>query len=123
MGKRDGTLSALYIIRKSVRGARTLHFILMGLIGLLVSGAWTVQNILLLASLLSLSLFFVWLYTTMINDAFDIEIDRKAHPDRPLVRGEISFRRYRSIYTAILVLSLFFSLFLGLIERFVCIFN
>ena len=115
MGKRDGTVSVLYIIRKSVRGARTLHFILMGLIGLLVSGRWTMQNILLPASLLSLSLSFVWLYTTMINDAFDIEIDRKAHPDRPLVRSEITFRRYSNIYNAILMLSLLFSLFLGVI--------
>lgn len=107
--------SRLSVVKKSVRGARTVHFMLMGLTGMLVSGRWDTGNILLPSILLCTSIFFVWLFTTMVNDAFDMEIDRKAHPDRPLVRGEITLEDYRRLYRIAGTLSLFFSIFLGFI--------
>ena len=105
----------LSVIKKSVRGARTVHFILMGLAGMLVSGRWDTGGVLIPSILLCTSIAFVWLFTTMVNDAFDMEIDRKAHPERPLVRGEITLEEYRRLYITAGTLSLFFSLFLGFI--------
>ncbi len=107
--------SSLRVIAGSVRGVRTLHFILMGILGLLVSCGSLTESILLPALLLSLSLFFAWLFTTMVNDVYDIAIDRKAHPERPLAKGEITVGQYKRIYTAAAILSMLFSTLLGLI--------
>ncbi len=114
MEQREKRASTLYIVSRSVRGGRMIHFILMGLLGLLFSER-TEHGIILSSILLSISLSFVWLYTTMINDAFDIEIDSKAHPERPLVRGEITFAEYKKVYLSAALLSIIVSFLLGLI--------
>ncbi len=115
MERSGSTVSTFSVIKGSVRWARSLHFILMGLLGLLLSPAFSVRNALLSSVFLFPSIFLVWLHTTMVNDAFDTEIDRRAHPERPLVRGDIGFLRYRRIYTEVWLLSILLAVPIGFI--------
>ena len=80
----------------SIRGFRTIHWIMMVAIGYIIRPDLNSSN--LLDFLLpALSVAFLWHYTTILNDIYDIEIDKKAHPDRPLVKGEISIEEYHRL--------------------------
>ena len=81
----------LGIYLRSIRAMRTMHWIFMVLLGFIIRpDEPSVYDFLIPA----IAVIFMWQYTTMINDIYDLDIDRKAHPDRPLVRGEISVSEY-----------------------------
>ncbi len=46
-----------------------------------------------------------------LNDYIDVEIDRTAHPDRPVVTGEITPKQARNVGVLMLLLSVILSLF------------
>ncbi|MFW6141788.1 MAG: UbiA family prenyltransferase [Candidatus Saliniplasma sp.] len=54
-----------------------------------------------------------WQFTAMINDYYDIEIDRIVHPERPLASGKISAWRYLQLAIMISLISLLLSILLG----------
>lgn len=60
-----------------------------------VLGAWWTRPDHLLTGGVAVAVVSAWLVTAAVNalnDAFDVEIDRIAHPDRPVPRGELSPR-------------------------------
>ena len=60
--------------------------------GVVVGAAWARPDLQPTREL-SLGVVAAWLVTAAVNalnDAFDVDIDRTAHPDRPLPRGELS---------------------------------
>ncbi len=107
---------------KNIKPFRTLHFAFMVLIGMLV--VREVEPMFALDPINVLHIPFIiipifcmmltWQFTAILNDIYDIEIDMKAHPDRPLIRGFISERVYLEIAMIAAILSLILSLLLGL---------
>ena len=87
-----------------------MHWILMVFVGFILIPGGSVMDFLFPA----ISVAFLWQYTTMINDIYDIDIDRKAHPERPLVTGEISTRDYRSMARISLIISFLFAFLSGM---------
>ncbi|MFW6041201.1 MAG: UbiA family prenyltransferase [Thermoplasmatota archaeon] len=99
---------------------RSLHFVAMTAVGFIVLSQldgyifeFTDPVNLTFFVLPPLCVVLTWQFTAMVNDMYDIEIDRVAHPERPLVAGEISFLTYRNTAIVFAVLSLLISLYLG----------
>ncbi len=87
---------------------RTLHWMMMVSLGFILRPSFYEENVInLIFPLIAVA--FLWQYTTMINDIYDIGIDRKVHPDRPLVSGEIEARTYRNMAYFSLLFAMFFS--------------
>lgn len=101
---------------------RTAHFTIMTLIGFVVLSQLEYNNFsfsdrmnLPVLILVPLCMVLTWQFTAMINDIYDIEIDKLVHPDRPLVTGEIELRTYRNTAMIFAILSLLISLYFGII--------
>jgi geranylgeranylglycerol-phosphate geranylgeranyltransferase len=58
--------------------------------------------------------FFITAYSMVINDIFDIEVDRANQSSRPLATGSVSVNRARVFAVLLLLVGLLFSLFTGL---------
>lgn len=91
--------SRFWLFVKDSRPLRVLHFELMLLLGV-VLGVRTIGKppvYLLVPSMLlsAVALFLAALFCIVINNVYDIEIDRVSNTGRPLVRGAIS----QSVYT------------------------
>jgi len=100
----------LGIYLRSIRAMRTMHWIFMVLLGFIIRpDEPSVYDFLIPA----IAVIFMWQYTTMINDIYDLDIDRKAHPDRALVRGEISVEEYRNMANLSLIAGMLVSLMAG----------
>ncbi len=100
---------------------RTLHFISMTFIGFVVlsqvnNHTVDITNLwnLIFIFLPALCMIFTWQFTAMVNDIYDIDIDRVVHPDRPLVAGKIEPTTYKNIAVAFAVTSTLISLYLGI---------
>lgn len=59
------------------------------------------------------SIFFVWLFSTIINDIYDLSIDRKSNANRPLVKKIFSLKEYWLISVVYAFLAFSFSSILG----------
>ncbi len=104
-----------------IRPFRTLHFVMMVILGVIFVRTVTPEEALSLTSINhfpfvfipALCLALVWQFTTLLNDLYDQDIDEKVHPDRPLISGAL--KRYHHIDLLITtgLLSSLFSLFLG----------
>jgi len=106
----------------NIKGFRSLHFVSMTAVGFIVLSQlnghifeFTDPANLTFFVLPPLCMVLTWQFTAMVNDIYDIEIDRVAHPDRPLVTGQISLSTYRNTAIVLAVLSLMISLYLGLL--------
>jgi len=90
-----------YSLIKSIKPFRSLHFVGMVLIGLLMFSSLSNNRLVfddyLLVSFPVIVMVSIWQYTTMINDFYDIKIDEIVHPDRPLVERKIDPKLYREI--------------------------
>lgn len=53
-------------------------------------------------------------YSMVVNDYFDLEVDRINAPQRPLVRGEVSIPEAKILASALLSIGLLFSIITGL---------
>ncbi len=105
----------------NIKPFRTLHFVVLVVIGVLV-----VQKIKPKYALEPLSpvhfpyVFFaalclalLWQFTSMLNDLFDINIDGVSHPDRPLITGSINKKYYTDMCMLIPIISSLLSFLLG----------
>lgn len=105
----------------NIKPFRTLHFVVLVVIGVLV-----VQKIKPKYALEPLSsvhfpyVFFaalcsvlVWQFTAILNDIHDIEIDSLSHPDRPLIKESIDRKIYTDICMILPIASSLISLLLG----------
>ena len=94
---------------KNMRLLRSIHFVLM-----VFFGAFFSYNLIPLNLILGMiSMFFAWQFIIIINDIFDIEIDKISNVERPLTQENISKRTYIIIGMVFLAISLIISLFLG----------
>ena len=123
--KKRKKVSILSMIMGSVRLFRTLHFclmVIMGIIikqfiepdipGLLEMDTFSISRLSLILLAFG-AVASVWQFTTMINDIYDVEIDKLSHKDRPLASGSISVEKYRKIAITFAFASILLSLFLG----------
>lgn len=70
---------------------------------------WTIVDLLIVLVLTALTYIFIAAAGNVINDIYDLEVDKVNRPDRPLPSGQITMRQAKA-WTAILVLlGLFFS--------------
>jgi len=70
---------------------------------------WTILDLLIVLILTALSYIFIAAAGNVINDIYDLEVDKVNRPDRPLPSGQMTVRQAKA-WTAILVLfGLFFS--------------
>lgn len=123
--KRKKKMGTLPMIMGSVRPFRTFHFCLMVIMGVIIrqfigldgNGLLEMDTFspsrLLLILLAFGAVASVWQFTTMTNDIYDVEIDKRSHKGRTLASGYISVEKYRKIAISFALASIFFSLFLG----------
>jgi len=100
---------------RNLRPFRTIHFVFMVIIGIIISGnadylAANTIPIILVAVLL---LVFIWQYTVMINDIYDIEIDKLSNVGRPLIAGAITKEGYTIVMFSFFAFSVIFGFILG----------
>jgi geranylgeranylglycerol-phosphate geranylgeranyltransferase len=70
---------------------------------------WTILDLVIVLILTALSYIFIAAAGNVINDIYDLEVDKVNRPDRPLPSGQMTVRQAKA-WTAILVLfGLFFS--------------
>lgn len=70
---------------------------------------WTIMDLLIVLVLTALSYIFIAAAGNVINDIYDLEVDKVNRPERPLPSGQITMRQAKA-WTAILVLlGVFFS--------------
>ncbi|MBS3790840.1 MAG: UbiA prenyltransferase family protein [Candidatus Thermoplasmatota archaeon] len=105
----------------SIRVFRSLHFVAMTVIGFIVLSQLNYHIIeatdpinLPFFILPPLCMVLTWQFTAMVNDIYDKEIDRKVHPERPLVTGEIDIKNYRNRAVVLAILSFLISLYFGI---------
>ncbi len=100
---------------RNLRPFRTLHFILMVCIGLVVANnidlfdANNVPYIIIAVFLL----IFLWQYTIMVNDVYDQKIDELSNIDRPLIAGVLTRSQYTKLIVLMALFSAVFSFLLG----------
>ncbi|MEF8834676.1 MAG: UbiA family prenyltransferase [Candidatus Thermoplasmatota archaeon] len=104
----------------NMKGFRSLHFVTMTVLGFIVLSQldYHIFEIkypidLTFFILPALCMVLTWQFTAMINDIYDIEIDRVVHPERPLVTGRLDRSTYRNTAVVFAVLSLLISLYFG----------
>ncbi len=108
---------------KNLKLFRTVHFVVMVIIGIVVVREIAPANALDVFSiqyfpyifLPALCMALTWQFTAMINDYYDIDIDKLVHPDRPLITGEISSDRFLQIAVTAGCTSAFLSLLIGIL--------
>lgn len=100
---------------RNLRPFRTIHFILMVIIGLIISGNvdYSVANNVPIIIIAVLLLVFIWQYTVMINDIYDVEIDRLSNVGRPLIAGAVTKEGYANVMFSFAAFSIIFGFILG----------
>ncbi len=107
---------------KNLKPFRTLHFIMLVIIGVIVVRKVSPDYVLDPLALnhfpfvfiaVFCSAFFVWQFTSLLNDLYDVTIDKLAHPDRPLVIGHGYESVYFELCIAIIIVSSWLTLLLG----------
>ncbi len=122
-------LSFSYFWRRSIlknyvsnmKVLRSVHFMAMTIIGFIilsqlnyeVNFVFEIYNIPKFV-FPPLCMVMTWQFTAMINDMYDIGIDRIVHPNRPLVTGDIDSKLFSNIAVTIAVLSILISLYIGI---------
>lgn len=109
---------------RNLRPFRTLHFVLMVCIGLAVAnniGFFEPNNVPYIIITVFL-LVFLWQYTIMINDVYDMEIDELSNVKRPLIAGVVTRGQYTILFVSMAIISVLFSFFLGPIIIFIALF-
>jgi 4-hydroxybenzoate polyprenyltransferase len=96
---------------------RTLHFVLMVNAGVYLNKALDFLYFPDILYILSSNILIVllWLHAILINNVYDLEIDRISNPNRPLPRGDVNPSQYLGLSSILSVVCLFVSLVLGII--------
>ena len=102
------TLSGLLSLMRPINSTMVGFAVIVGMI---VSGYFKIGYI--SATLGFLTGFLISSYSMIINDRYDIEVDRINNPTRPLVKGSVSIREAELAAAILLVLGLASSIVLG----------
>lgn len=102
---------------KELNSFRTLHFILMVNIGVYFNKTLSLMEYpdFLYILLTNILIVFLWLSTLLINNVYDLPIDKVSNPNRPLVKGEVSPSAYLSLSFVLSIIGLLVSIILGII--------
>ncbi|NIO49300.1 MAG: hypothetical protein GTN73_07695 [Candidatus Aminicenantes bacterium] len=115
----------LYRINKSLPKAllkelssfRTLHFILMVIAGVYFNRALSFLRfpdfLYILISVILIII--IWLSTVLVNNVYDLQIDRISNPNRPLARGDVSPSLYLNLGLVLSVIAVSVSIALWII--------
>lgn len=102
---------------KELSSFRTLHFILMVIVGIYFKKTLSFFSfpdfLYILAGIFLIVI--VWLSTLLINSVYDLPIDRISNPNRPLVKGEINPSLYFNLSFVFSIIALAVSVVLGII--------
>jgi len=106
---------------KTIKPFRTLHFVMMVLLGVIFVQHIMPDEALSIVSinhfpfifLPALCLVLLWQFTTLLNDIYDQDIDIHVHPERPLVSDEFDRPFYIDILIFFALLSSLLSILLG----------
>lgn len=103
-------------ILKELSSFRTLHFILMVIAGVYFNRALSFLRfpdfLYILISIILIVI--IWLSTVLVNNVYDLPIDRISNPNRPLVKGDISPSLYLNLGLVLSVVAVSVSLVLGI---------
>ncbi len=104
-------------IFKELYSFRTLHFVLMINMGIYFKGNLAHLNFpdylyILIGNLLIIIL---WLSTLLLNNVYDLDIDKISNPSRPLVTGKASSSQYLNLSFTLSIAALIVSSFLGIL--------
>ena len=92
-----------------------------GIIGYLISSDFNID--ILKVFLVFFVVFFICAYGNVINDIFDIEIDKINKPYRPLPSGKISLDEAKRFSAVLLILGLAFSIFINIYALIIAVIN
>jgi geranylgeranylglycerol-phosphate geranylgeranyltransferase len=104
---------------KIMRPANPLFGSLTAIIGVLTTNyfiivnfglvRWTIPELVIVLVLTALTYIFMAAAGNVVNDIYDLEVDRINRPDRPLPSGQITVRQAKAWTVILILLSLFFS--------------
>ena len=104
-------------IIKELSSFRTLHFILMVIAGVYFNKTLSFLHfpdfLYILISIILIVI--IWLSTVLVNNVYDLPIDRISNPERPLARGDISPSLYLNLGLVLSVIALAVSIILWII--------
>ena len=104
-------------ILKELSSFRTLHFILMVIVGVYFNRTLSFLRfpdfLLILIGIILIVI--LWLSTVLVNNVYDLPIDRISNPDRPLARGDVSPSLYLNLGLVLSVTALAVSIILWII--------
>jgi 4-hydroxybenzoate polyprenyltransferase len=103
-----------YSLWKSIPITRVLHFYGMFIYGFIISdGIFSVRSLMDLFSLVTSFLVILCsgIFSLIINDISDLQIDRISNKNRPLVKKNVSLQEYKIIAVICLVLSFIFGFY------------
>ncbi len=107
---------------RNLKPFRSIHFIMLVLIGIIVvrkiSPDYALDPLALnhfpfVLLAVFCSAFFIWQFTSLLNDLYDVSIDKLAHPDRPLVQEHKHEKIYLELCIVIAIVSSWFTILLG----------
>lgn len=114
------------LIIKDIRPCRLIHFELMFPIGLIIALVTVSPDKFVIADnavfhliFIPISIAFGWLYSVIMNNIEDYEIDRISNRARPLARSQISLEAYRKLSWVCLAASLFYAAAVGFTAFFI----
>ena len=110
-------------VSREVASFRTLHFMVMAGAGLYVRGRFRLlaypDVLIILLTFVLMGL--IWTVTVLINDVYDLPIDRLTNPRRPLARGEVRSSQYLHLAFTLAIVAATVSLALGPIAALITI--
>lgn len=112
---KDTDKKNIYGFIKHLKPIRTLHFVSMTLIGLVVAGEIEFVEIVdypyIITSILMIIL--IWQYTSLINDIYDKNIDQISNKQRPLTVGLMNETQYFHIAIVVAIIAVGTGVLLG----------
>ncbi|MHA1893649.1 MAG: UbiA family prenyltransferase [Candidatus Helarchaeota archaeon] len=100
-------------VLKNLRLLRSLHFILMIFFGNFFSYDFEIFN----SIIGMIVIFLAWQFNVIINDIYDVEIDKMTNKERPLIEGVLTVKSYKIIAIVFLSISVIICCsFLGMLS-------
>ncbi len=90
----------------AIIGVLTTNYFIIANIGLV---RWIIPELIIVLALTALTYIFMAAAGNVVNDIYDLEIDKVNRPDRPLPSGQITIRQAKAWTVILVLLSVFFS--------------
>ncbi len=90
----------------AIIGVLTTNYFIIVNFGLV---RWTISDLIIVLILAALTYIFLASAGNVVNDIYDLEVDKVNRPNRPLPSGQITIRQAKAWTVILILLSLFFS--------------